>query len=1061
MLALWRQGSVVMKWWIPSRVVVILTLVLTLVVIFDGTNVALAARIHRPKGIHTKAPTVTSTPVSALTPFNNEGISSDANPAVGNFDGGGRSYSSEALAAAGFAPGQQLSLGGIAFQWPTPAPGKPDNWLYRENTISFTTTSNQIAFLGASTVGASTVGASTGTGFVRFSDGTAQTFTITFSDWTLGGGSQQIDPSDTIAVTTPYRNTGAGRQTVNTYVFETIITVAPGKTIISVTLPRVVNQGGIHVFAIGAAPGTTNATIKGISNDTNLTDGNFDGGGRSYSNNALEATGLGEGELLNVYGFTVQWPTVAPAVHDTWASYGSVIPLSGQGNTLIVLGAAAGGASSGQVTITYADNSTQTATLALSDWTLGGGGARPLPGNLTVATMPYRNTATGPEQVATYVFAEMIGLVPGKTLKSLTMPSSETGGRLRVFAAAAGTSSAPFNVAGISSDATHTANFDGNGNSYSNNALATAGLASGASVAVHGLQFQWPTNAATSPDVWQASGQIIPMYNSGSTIGFLGAGANGWAAGTVTIKYTDGSNQLLMLTFSDWTLDGGASQPVPGESVAARMPYHNTSAGQQQVATYVFFTSVALASGKTLQSVTLPTSASGGGSLDIFAVSATPAVSPVANTWPTYLENPGRTSYDAAETTLTKTNAAQLTLKWTAHAQNVISSQPIFGNGLMYWSSWDGLLHASNPTTGADIWTHNIGQQTVALCDPPTAGPAAAATIGAIDGTPAVFVSGGNRTMYALNANTGAVIWADALTGSTDYYVWDAPALFNGSLYIGISSFGDCPLPWAKFYQLDLETGAIQNTFVLTPATAPGCTGDGVWGSPAVDVATGVVYFATGNGCTADPDSTAIIALSTGDLSLVDRWQVPPAQLVEDADFGNTPTLFTAVINGVTRRMVGVASKDGYYYALDRTNLSAGPIWEYQFAVGGDCPSCGDGSISPSAWDGATLYIAAGNTTINGVSCTSSVSAVAPGTGAFLWRRCLTTGATLGALVASPGLVVADSATTVYVFDATTGNTLFSYHDTSSSTFFYSAPEIHNGMLYAPNANGNLYAFGL
>ena len=38
MLALRRQGGVVMKWRIPSRVVVILTLVLTLVVIFDAKS---------------------------------------------------------------------------------------------------------------------------------------------------------------------------------------------------------------------------------------------------------------------------------------------------------------------------------------------------------------------------------------------------------------------------------------------------------------------------------------------------------------------------------------------------------------------------------------------------------------------------------------------------------------------------------------------------------------------------------------------------------------------------------------------------------------------------------------------------------------------------------------------------------------------------------------------------------------------------------------------------------------------------------------------------------------
>lgn len=1036
-----------------SSVSVVLTLALVVVMMVSGAGEALAAPHNRPGPVRTHAPTVAPPPVSALTPFNNEGISSDANPSAGNFDNGGRSYSSQALAAAGFAPGQQVTLGGIPFQWVMSAPGLPDNWKYDEQTIPFSTTSNQIAFLGASTGGAST-----GTGFVRFSDGSAQSFTIIFSDWTLGGGSAQIDPTDTIAVTTPYRNTGTGQQAVSTYVFETIITVASGKTVVSVTLPRVVNQGAIHVFSIGAAPGTTTATIKGISSDAAPGDGNFDGGGRSYSNNALAAAGLTEGALLSVYGFTVQWPVVAPATHDTWASYNSVIPLAGTGNTLVVLGAAAGGASSGTVMITYADNSTQQATLALSDWTLGGGGARALPGNLVVAALPYRNTAGGQQQVTTYVFATMIGLAPGKALKSLTMPSAETGGQLRVFAAAAGTGNAPFNVAGISSDATHAANFDGNGASYSNNALAAAGLASGASVSVHGLQFQWPTNAATSADVWQASGQVIPLINNGRTLGFLGAGPTGWAAGTAIVTYTDGSSQYVMLTFSDWTLDGGASQLVPGEYVAAKMPYHNTSAGSQQVATYVFFTSVSLTAGKTLQSVTLPTFATGGGALDIFAVSATPATSPVSNIWPTYLENPGRTSYNAAETTLTRSNATQLKKQWTAHAQGVISSQPIFGNGLMYWSSWDGLLHASNPTTGVDVWTHNIGQQTVAGCDPPTAGPAAAATIGAIGATPAVFVSGGNSTMYALNANTGAMIWTDTLTASTDYFIWDAPVVYNGSLYIGISSFGDCPLPRAKVYQLNLTTGALQNMLVLTP---DGCIGDGVWGSPAVDVATGVVYFTTGNGCTSDADSTAIVAVSSGDLSLVDRWQIPASQLVTDADFGDTPTLFTAVIGGVTRQMVGAIGKNGYYYALDRTHLSAGPIWEFQFAVGGDCPDCGDGSISPSAWDGSTLYIAAGQTTINNVSCTSSVSAVNPATGAFLWRRCLSTGPILGAVVATPGLVFADSSTTAYVFDATNGNTLFSYRDAYSGEFFYAAPEIHNGMLYTPNADGNLYAFGL
>jgi outer membrane protein assembly factor BamB len=252
-----------------------------------------------------------------------------------------------------------------------------------------------------------------------------------------------------------------------------------------------------------------------------------------------------------------------------------------------------------------------------------------------------------------------------------------------------------------------------------------------------------------------------------------------------------------------------------------------------------------------------------------------------------------------------------------------------------------------------------------------------------------VFVAGGNHTVYALNATTGAVLWASTLTTSTDYFIWDSPVVFNSSLYIGISSFGDCPNAIGKLYRLDLTTGAIQSTLALSSAS---CPGDTIWGSPAIDVKTGVIYFATGNGCPDDPNSVAIVAASSGDLSIVDRWQVPAAQMGDDSDFGDTPTLFTTVVNGVTRAMLGVANKNGYYYALDRTKLSAGPLWSQPLAVGGECPDCGDGSISPSAWDGTTVYVAAGNTTINGTACTSSVSAVNPATGAFTWRRCLTSG---------------------------------------------------------------------
>jgi hypothetical protein len=133
------------------------------------------------------------TPVTRLAPFNNEGLSPDTDPAVANFDGGGRSYSTNALAAVGFPSGAAVTVGGHTFQWSAPAAGRADNWDSAEQSIPFATTSGSIAFLGAAASGPSS-----GVGYVRFSNGTVQSFTLTFSDWTLGGGSQSIAPGDTV-----------------------------------------------------------------------------------------------------------------------------------------------------------------------------------------------------------------------------------------------------------------------------------------------------------------------------------------------------------------------------------------------------------------------------------------------------------------------------------------------------------------------------------------------------------------------------------------------------------------------------------------------------------------------------------------------------------------------------------------------------------------------------------------------------------------------------------------------------------------------------------------------
>jgi hypothetical protein len=180
--------------------------------------------------------------------YNNTGIGNDGST-LANFDGGGYAYSAQALAAAGVGPGSQLTASGKTFTWPNVSAGTADNYLANGQTVavSGSGSSGSIAFLGSATNGPST-----GTATVNFTDGTSQSVTLSFSDWTLNGGTASVQAGNTVAITTPYRNTGSGgKDTVTTNVFATSpVSLPSGKTVAGITLPSSVNRGSLHVFAI-------------------------------------------------------------------------------------------------------------------------------------------------------------------------------------------------------------------------------------------------------------------------------------------------------------------------------------------------------------------------------------------------------------------------------------------------------------------------------------------------------------------------------------------------------------------------------------------------------------------------------------------------------------------------------------------------------------------------------------------------------------------------------------------------------------------------------------------
>lgn len=606
--------------------------------VFVGTGNSLDIfGLNPPAATGTPTPTPTSTVTATPTPppvaYNNIGTSDDTSPGSGNFDGV-NSYSAEALAAAHVIPGSAVPVNNAAFFWPNAPAGSPNNWRAAGQVIPVTPVAGAqtLAFLGSASGGSCT-----GTATILYTDGTTQTFTLGFSDWTLGGGGGTPLGSNTIVITTAYRNTPGGKQTENTDVFYTDVALLAGKTIQSVTLPKTVTQGSMHIFSIattaskavtgssGTPPPSTAYNNIGVTSDSAPNLGNYDGS-HSYSAQALAAAGVTPGSTFIFNGISFIWPNVPAGQKDDYQAKGQVIAITpvSDATTLGFLGSATSGPSSAVVTLTFSDGSTQTVTLVYSDWTLGGGSKQPVASDKIALTTAYRNTPTGPQTSKTYVFYTDVALPAGKTLVSVTLPATVSQGTFHVFAM--GTkgpppSAATYNNVGTTDDAAPTVgNFDGL-NSYSAEALATAGVTPGSAVTVNGVTFTWPSSAAGQANNYQAQGQVIPYTSvtGATTLAFLGSAASGPSSGDALITYTDGSTQTLTLGFSDWTLGGGGQPPITGNTIAITCAYRNLQSGKDPTATYIFYTDVALQSGKTVASVTLPATVSQG-SLHVFAI---------------------------------------------------------------------------------------------------------------------------------------------------------------------------------------------------------------------------------------------------------------------------------------------------------------------------------------------------------------------------------------------------------------------------------------------------------
>ncbi len=367
---------------------------------------------------------------------------------------------------------------------------------------------------------------------------------------------------------------------------------------------------------------------------------------------------------------------------------------------------------------------------------------------------------------------------------------------------------------------------------------------------------------------------------------------------------------------------------------------------------------------------------------------------------------------------LTTDNKSKLTLAWSYCIGGPVFSSPIVQNGIVYTASTgNNTLAALDIRTGKPRWH-------IQVSSPVYSSPSIQNGV--------LYIAAVDGTLYAIDAKTGSVRWQTQL-GIPGAKFWSSPAVANGLIVIGIASaLNGQPEISGELLAFDAATGQLR---WRASTQGNGVRGAGIWSSPAIDVARGIVYVATG-----DPDD-GVLALNLHNGQRIWHWRSVTRD-VSDTDVGAGPLLYHDQ-KGQLR--VAVGGKDGFIYSLDASNGKV--LWRTRV---------GDHVFSSPIFANGTLYAV-------GVLIRRSVSwALDAQTGAPRWQHAIPM-----IVYASPSIVgqtlyidIGDSFGSgdggVEVIDAQTGQ-LLQYADVRSTTT--SSPAVLHSWLFVGANNGNSYAF--
>jgi polyvinyl alcohol dehydrogenase (cytochrome) len=415
---------------------------------------------------------------------------------------------------------------------------------------------------------------------------------------------------------------------------------------------------------------------------------------------------------------------------------------------------------------------------------------------------------------------------------------------------------------------------------------------------------------------------------------------------------------------------------------------------------------------------------------------------PSWNGWSPDLQN----TRVAADTSIGPQEAPRLQVKWAFAYQGGRYGQPTIVGNRVFVTSSSGRAYALDKETGCVAWTFSA-----------PAGIRVTPSIGHVAGAPsgyAAFFGDYENTVYAVDANSGQLLWSVKVDDHPRAVLTGAPVLYQDTLYVPLSSWEEtvanapnyeCCKAQGAVIAINVQNGEIRwKQYTIPTRPAPfkinsagtqmyGPAGAAIWSAPTIDPARNVLYVATGDSYTdvVEEYSDAIVAmdLDTGAIKWANQVTPGDAFLMgcgrgstapncptlngPDHDFGASPILKT-LPDG--RDLIFAGQKSGEVYALDPDN-DGEIVWKVRIGNGGALGGVEWGMAA----DDANVYAAVNQGGL------PSLTALRLTDGALMWHHRAPTGQCS--------------------FEGRCGNG------------YSGPPSLANGVLYGVNQDGHVRAF--